>query len=43
VQAAVITNDSDLAEPIRSLGTHEVTVRLHPEVEAAVTVEVAAQ
>jgi large subunit ribosomal protein L9 len=32
-----------LAEPIRSLGTHEVTVRLHPEVEAIVTVEVAAQ
>ena len=32
-----------LAEPIRSLGTHEVTVRLHPEVEATVTVEVAAQ
>jgi large subunit ribosomal protein L9 len=32
-----------LAEPIRSLGTHEVRVRLHPEVEAIVTVEVAAQ
>jgi large subunit ribosomal protein L9 len=32
-----------LAEPIRSLGTHEVTVRLHPEVEAIVTVEVTAQ
>ena len=32
-----------LAEPIRSLGAHEVTVRLHPEVEATVTVEVAAQ
>jgi large subunit ribosomal protein L9 len=32
-----------LAEPIRSLGTHEVTVRLHPEVEATVTVEVTAQ
>jgi large subunit ribosomal protein L9 len=32
-----------LAEPIRSLGTHEVTVRLHPDVEATVTVEVAAQ
>ena len=32
-----------LAEPIRSLGTHEVTVRLHPEVEATVTVEVVAQ
>jgi ribosomal protein L9 len=32
-----------LAEPIRSVGTHEVTIRLHPEVEASVTVEVAAQ
>jgi large subunit ribosomal protein L9 len=32
-----------LAEPIRSVGTHEVTIRLHPEVEAAVTVEVAAE
>src|SRR5438552_18172389 len=32
-----------LAEPIRSIGTHEVTIRLHPEVEASVTVEVAAQ
>jgi large subunit ribosomal protein L9 len=32
-----------LAEPIRSLGTHEVTIKLHPEVEAAVTVEVAAE
>jgi len=29
-----------LAEPIRNLGTHEVTVRLHPEVNATVTVEV---
>ena len=32
-----------LAEPIRTVGTHEVTIRLHPEVEAAVTVEVAAE
>jgi large subunit ribosomal protein L9 len=31
-----------LAEPIRSVGTHEVTVRLHPEVEATVTVQVVA-
>jgi large subunit ribosomal protein L9 len=30
----------DLPEPIRSVGTHEVVIRLHPEVEAAVTVEV---
>lgn len=27
-------------EPIRSVGTHEVGVRLHPEVEFALTVEV---
>src|SRR5438552_4002084 len=32
-----------LAEPIRSIGTHEVTIRLHPEVEVSVTVEVADQ
>ncbi len=31
------------AEPIRSTGTHEVTVQLHPEVNARVTVEVVAQ
>lgn len=29
-----------LDEPIRSLGTHEVAVHLHPEVDANVTVEV---
>ncbi|MGH2682292.1 MAG: 50S ribosomal protein L9 [Actinomycetota bacterium] len=29
-----------LDEPIRSLGTHEVVVHLHPEIEAKVTVEV---
>jgi large subunit ribosomal protein L9 len=29
-----------LDEPIRSLGTHEVDVHLHPEVDATVTVEV---
>jgi large subunit ribosomal protein L9 len=29
-----------LDEPIRSVGTHEVQVRLHPEVVATVTVEV---
>lgn len=29
-----------LAEPIRSLGRHEVRVHLHPEVDARVTVEV---
>ena len=32
-----------LPEPIRSLGTHEVEVRLHPEVTAAVTLEVVRQ
>jgi large subunit ribosomal protein L9 len=31
------------AEPIRSVGTHEVTVHLHPQVNTAVTVEVVAQ
>ena len=31
------------AEPIRSTGTHEVTVHLHPEVNAMVTVEVVPQ
>lgn len=31
------------AEPIRSVGTHEVTVHLHPQVNATVTVEVIAQ
>jgi large subunit ribosomal protein L9 len=32
-----------LAEPIRSVGTHEVTVHLRPEVNANVTVEVVAE
>jgi large subunit ribosomal protein L9 len=32
-----------LDEPIRSVGAHEVLVHLHPEVNATVTVEVAAQ
>lgn len=32
-----------LDEPIRSLGTHEVRIHLHPEVDAAVTVEVVAE
>jgi large subunit ribosomal protein L9 len=30
----------DLAEPIRSVGTHEVLIHLHPEVTAAVTIDV---
>lgn len=32
-----------LAEPIKSTGTHEVGVHLHPEVDATITVEVVAQ
>jgi large subunit ribosomal protein L9 len=32
-----------LDQPIRSIGSHEVTVHLHPEVNATVTVEVVAQ
>jgi large subunit ribosomal protein L9 len=31
-----------LDEPIRSLGAHEVKVRLHPDVDATVTVDVVA-
>jgi large subunit ribosomal protein L9 len=30
-------------DPIKTLGVHEVTVRLHPEVEVTVTVEVVTQ
>ena len=32
-----------LEEPIRALGVHDVTLRLHPEVEAHVSVEVVAR
>jgi large subunit ribosomal protein L9 len=32
-----------LAEPIRSVGVHEVAVRLHPEVDGKVTVDVVAR
>jgi large subunit ribosomal protein L9 len=32
-----------LDDPIRSLGAHEVKVHLHPEVDAAVTVDVVAR
>ena len=32
-----------LAEPIKSLGTHEVPVKLHTDVEFQITVEVVAQ
>jgi large subunit ribosomal protein L9 len=31
-----------LEEPIKSLGVHELSIRLHPEVEATLTVEVVA-
>jgi large subunit ribosomal protein L9 len=37
---AIDRKDIHLPEPIRSVGTHEVTIRLHPEVNAVVTVEV---
>jgi large subunit ribosomal protein L9 len=32
-----------LEQPIRSLGTHSVLVHLHPEVDGAITVDVAVQ
>jgi large subunit ribosomal protein L9 len=32
--------DVHLDEPIRSVGTHEVRVRLHPEVDPVITVDV---
>jgi len=35
--------DIHLDEPIRSLGTHEVTVRLHPEVDAKLSIQVEAE
>ncbi len=35
--------DIRLEEPIRSLGTHSVSVHLHPEVDATVTVDVVAR
>lgn len=41
-QAAVPIDRRDvhLDEPIRSIGTHEVTVHLHPEVDPVITVDV---
>lgn len=45
-QAAGVTIDRkriQLPEPIRSVGTHEVAVHLHPDVKASVTVEVVPQ
>jgi len=35
--------DIHLDEPIRSLGTHEVSVRLHPEVNATMSIQVEAE
>jgi large subunit ribosomal protein L9 len=35
--------DVHLDEPIRSIGTHEVTVHLHAEVDPVITVEVQPQ
>lgn len=35
--------DIHLDEPIRSVGTHEVTVHLHPEVDPVITIDVRAQ
>jgi large subunit ribosomal protein L9 len=35
--------DIHLEEPIRSLGTHEVSVRLHPEVNATLSIQVEAE
>jgi large subunit ribosomal protein L9 len=32
-----------LAEPIRSVGVHDVQVRLHPEIDAKITVDVVAR
>jgi large subunit ribosomal protein L9 len=33
----------NLPEPIRSVGTHEIQIHLHPDVDATVTVEVVAE
>jgi large subunit ribosomal protein L9 len=35
--------DIHLDEPIRSLGTHEVSIRLHPEVNATISIQVDAE
>ena len=35
--------DVTLAEPVKSVGSHEVTVRLHPEVQASFTLDVKAE
>lgn len=40
LETAVVTADVLLEEPIRSIGTFQVEVKLHPEVSALVSVEV---
>jgi large subunit ribosomal protein L9 len=40
---AVDRRDIHLDEPIRSVGTHEVTVHLHPEVDPVITLDVRAK
>ena len=40
---SVDRRDVHLDEPIRSVGTHEVTVHLHPEVDPVITIDVRAQ
>jgi large subunit ribosomal protein L9 len=41
-QGEVDRRQIHLAEPIRSVGAHEVTVHLHPDVDAVLTVQVVA-
>jgi large subunit ribosomal protein L9 len=43
IEATVDKRDVQLDEPIRSIGTHEVKVKLFHEVEPILTVEVVAQ
>jgi large subunit ribosomal protein L9 len=43
VGVTVDRRDVHLEEPIRSIGTHEVRVKLFPEVEPVLTVEVVAE
>jgi large subunit ribosomal protein L9 len=40
VNVPIGRRDVHLDEPIRSVGTHEVTVHLHPEVDPVITVDV---
>jgi large subunit ribosomal protein L9 len=43
LETAIDRRDVQLDEPIRSVGTHEVKVRLFHDVEPILTVEVTAQ